>query len=449
MRWSPVKPMSCFEIKIRYFLILISIPCLSMPGISLADSWSKPSTREYPSSNGNCVVIIEPAAKEFRAMATVYRIGSEGRSFLWNTDLVNSVAPLDAFVTDDGRYVITLDNWYRDGYGDDVLVFYKNGGEIKRYSLEEIASEFVKEKELKNLYKQFAHSRSSRIWRGYSIIQIDESQDPPLFGIWLNWTQRWFVWRLDTGKPIQVNISEKLRWDGIGRKWSHEQLANDIRVVTACYYLAYLRNPKDRGLIEDRLKSKDYSQSGDNTYFPIRQAADRALAFWDGLVDNCNDGNIINSDHDKLYFLGEVNISVQLPYLPQRENSQIALMIFPGNWQGQVWEQSKPEYKLSKHFKFGVANNIDKKILFRLNGITPGKYWIKVLWDKTPPFKYDLFYYDPAHKWYATELPDLTLAPGDFESNGWETFTVQASQKVEVTVGCTIPVDPYLYEWGK
>jgi hypothetical protein len=438
MRWSPVKSLSYSGIGIRLVLILISIFCLSIPGISVADEWARPSVREYKSSNGNYVVVVEPASKGNLPTATVYWINKDDRTVLWTTNLVNSVAPIESLVTDDGRYVITLDDWHSVGYGDNVIVFYNQSGMIKRYSLEEAASEFVKEKKLNSFRQQFEHSVSSRWWRAYSIIHIDESGDFPQFGIWLNWTQGWMVWRLDTGEPIPVNESEKLRWNTIGRKWSHENLANDKNAKTACFYLAYLRNPEDRGLLEHRLKSKDYSIS-DASRFPIRQAADRALAFWDGLIDNCI---YTGFNDDELFFLGEVNISVQLPSSPQQENSQLALMIYAGNWQGQFWEQAKPEYKMCRRIKEWKENNGDKQIQFHLRGIMPGNYWIKALWDTTPPFKYD-FSFEPARKWVYTELPDLSLSPGDFESHGQDTFTVQARQKVEVTVECTLPVEPY------
>lgn len=47
MRWNPGKLMFCFGIGIQYFLILISIPCLSMPGIALASG--EPAKTASPS----------------------------------------------------------------------------------------------------------------------------------------------------------------------------------------------------------------------------------------------------------------------------------------------------------------------------------------------------------------------------------------------------------------
>jgi hypothetical protein len=43
-------------------------------------------------------------------------------------------------VSNDGKYLVTFDNWYSIGYGVDVMAYYNRKGElIKRYMLDHIS----------------------------------------------------------------------------------------------------------------------------------------------------------------------------------------------------------------------------------------------------------------------------------------------------------------------
>lgn len=61
-------------------------------------------------------------------------------SLIWNENLINSIAPESAIVSNDGKYLTTFDNWASLGYGVNVLVVYDlKGMLIKRHNLEEIS----------------------------------------------------------------------------------------------------------------------------------------------------------------------------------------------------------------------------------------------------------------------------------------------------------------------
>jgi hypothetical protein len=51
---------------------------------------------------------------------------------LWSRPLVNEVAPVTAVVADDGRHVVTFDNWHMTGFGEHVVVIYGAGGALIR-----------------------------------------------------------------------------------------------------------------------------------------------------------------------------------------------------------------------------------------------------------------------------------------------------------------------------
>lgn len=44
--------------------------------------------------------------------------------------LLNEFAPVSALVSDDGRYVVTFDNWHMSGYGNNVVVIYRTDGTV-------------------------------------------------------------------------------------------------------------------------------------------------------------------------------------------------------------------------------------------------------------------------------------------------------------------------------
>jgi hypothetical protein len=134
-------------------------------GNSSADSWALPTKQRYCSSNGKHCVDVDPKpiesqlryfddgvkkadnpgagpSKPRSAVATTFvRNGREytrGRSF----PLLNEVAPVDALVSGDGRYIVTFDNWHTVGWGDNVVVIYRaDGSLIKKYSLGDLLSQ--------------------------------------------------------------------------------------------------------------------------------------------------------------------------------------------------------------------------------------------------------------------------------------------------------------------
>ncbi|MDA8020314.1 MAG: energy transducer TonB [Thermoanaerobaculia bacterium] len=82
--------------------------------------------------------------------------------------LVNDVAPVSALVSDDGRYLVTFDNWHHVGYGDDVVVIYRSSGElVSSHGLEDLLTE--------QDITMLPRSVSSHYWAGEH--RIDEERD--------------------------------------------------------------------------------------------------------------------------------------------------------------------------------------------------------------------------------------------------------------------------------
>jgi hypothetical protein len=151
----------------------------SFATVSIADEWPAPQTREVFSNERDHFVRIVPgdswgdtngfagAPKGAYAKALFYHRRSDGSYGLGATvTLLNPVAPVDFYVTDQG-YLITVDNWHNLGFGKVLALYGADGTPIKSYELRDL---FTDEE-----INAFEHSASSVWWhKGPAYLQIDE-----------------------------------------------------------------------------------------------------------------------------------------------------------------------------------------------------------------------------------------------------------------------------------
>ncbi len=256
-----------------------------------ADSAMPLEPRDYSSSNGRFVFRVIPrmpvtpegpepttpgtGPEESPPRGILSERSGMGTNELWSIQLVNKDAPSDAVVADDGRHVVTLDNWYGAGYGPDVLVFYSSGGFLRSYSLEQALSDIVPDKgawyralpkpvrsavdfaELTpapvQYWKLFSHSVSSRGWQddGFHFIEVLDGH--PLFCQWLGWAQKWLVFRMTDGAKLTVSGKLRERLDRAGREWALRQCRDGDRSREAAAFLYRLNLPEDRARIGEGL----------------------------------------------------------------------------------------------------------------------------------------------------------------------------------------------------
>ena len=145
-------------------LCLLLLAMLGCPLHMLADSWSIPLPHDYYNADSSYFLRVVPLyippkyhqwqqAKPKRKArfipqdtlvvpchAMLYQRTANGPHVVWKQDLINRVAPTAVLVSNDGRYVVTFDNWSSMGYGVDVMVVYDHQGYLlKRYNLEQIS----------------------------------------------------------------------------------------------------------------------------------------------------------------------------------------------------------------------------------------------------------------------------------------------------------------------
>lgn len=166
------------------FIRLLSLALLwvaMLGSAARADSWAMPEIETTLSANGQFRFTVTPAPISnqlayFREEVAAERSGkpverpaplgllerrnAEGKwEPVWAGPLANPVAPVTVLVADDGRHVVTLDNWHSVGHGSHVIVIYgPDGGLVRSMSLTDLVpQEYI---------DALPHSVSSLRWRG-------------------------------------------------------------------------------------------------------------------------------------------------------------------------------------------------------------------------------------------------------------------------------------------
>jgi len=146
--------------------VLATFFILFLVGISsYADSWAYPKVTRYYSEDSSHMLKVVPKyipekynnwvtakpkrKRKFTAQDTtiipchaiLYKInGSKDTVEIWNKKLINRIAPVTVLVSNDGKRIVTLDNWHSMGHGLDVFAVYSEHGElINRFQLDDFS----------------------------------------------------------------------------------------------------------------------------------------------------------------------------------------------------------------------------------------------------------------------------------------------------------------------
>jgi hypothetical protein len=439
-----------------------------------ADTWLPPKERDYYSGNSKFVAHVTPAKEKAKPLLQVFEIRDTQRLPRWQCELGNEVAPVEVYVSGDGEWVVTLDEWYKVGYGDHVLAFYSKKGQIKNYSLEEILNlpEPITKAEIEQMqrllndirdlddqrlprlrqvlsrwqavYRLIPHSASSRRWELHSIEFFDTYAGKLYFCIWLHILDRWMAWNPANGKEVEVDEKMVENWNRRARLWALHQ----IETGTDYYYTPYeflgkLKNPEDRPLVEKLLSDEDFGGYGQSSqanvgedgkriyhltryrvYSAKRLLAEQMLAKWDGKPSDRR-----GLSHPPLYHLGKVEGVVTLPKTDDPDKATLWIYLVPGTVPKDRWHRQSSVQRLAVFFSDYSFRNYDldhtQEFPFSITGVTPGEYWIKAVLDKTKPLskRLDRIY-----------LPQQ----GDYQSVDSPIITVKAGETVaDITIDCT------------
>jgi hypothetical protein len=95
---------------------------------------------------------------------------------VWEGSLANDVAPVSSLVADDGRHVVTFDDWHGAGFGPNAVVVYGvDGHMIRQIALQELLPQ--------DNIKRLPHSVSSIWWRRAACIDSSSHQLVLVFNV--------------------------------------------------------------------------------------------------------------------------------------------------------------------------------------------------------------------------------------------------------------------------
>lgn len=395
-------------------------------GHCFADFWMPPGARRILSDSNEFMVCIEPAFEPYKHKKPVMKVfrvknrnvldvqyfgitlepegiiypslperikqweDNDDIEFLWKCKLSNKVAPVEVFVSDDGEYVVTQDNWYEAGHGKDVIAFYNRKGQIKKYSLEQMFPD--NSNEHMPLLSKISYSVSSRRWTENSIMFFERIEGKLLFCIWLEWDNRWLIYDVSRGKIAKLDDESMEQVNNRAMDICRDNLQSpprfDDKIITSVLLLAKYRQEEDKELIKPILNHNHFSggtSSRNNLIIKLfstnsyRKAADMALSIIDGKYPV---ETTYRQDRKLKYnYLGYIEGKIVLAEEPE-DKSVLSIILVPSNAaensnsEAESFRTLKYEHNRSDILKY----ESDGKMDFLFEGVTPGKYRIKALY---------------------------------------------------------------------
>jgi hypothetical protein len=175
----------------RFCLIVAALLLLLTPRAAAQD---RRPLREARSENGRLRLRIQPGrphrSESDSCRATLYeRVGDKGREHrVWRTKLANHVAPRHARIRNDGRFVVTLDEFRRGGAAHAVVIYDERGRLLREFDLRELLD--------RNDWKHVKIQRQAVEWLPEATFDFGEAS--PQFVISLKW-----------GRTIRIDLEKR------------------------------------------------------------------------------------------------------------------------------------------------------------------------------------------------------------------------------------------------
>jgi len=386
----------------------------------------------------------------------VFAVNASQKKLVWSTTAPPGNAG-GALVSNDGSYVATVDRSLWPEW-DAVEIFCRDKGRTAGYSRDVIISlaeqvhGIVITKKLERYIgvridpSPYSDERSyvSRMRSSHAVFHRSRGRTHFCLGIWDGNEFHWLAWDAETGERIGVDqvFAGEILED------AHRQCRGQI-IRSQKFnldFLVKLRRPEDRPLIEGLLdaddfhtmvKSGSYKEPAFGWLFEklgihlegtieldyvrasssIRWDADRALGRWDG-KGPCRSSPRNTVCH---HYLGNVLVDIALPAKPKRRGG-LWVYLVPDSVSRKQWLRQPPAHCLHVEFKSTDPRlKPGQTISCLFITATPGRYWVKAVWDKAKP------YYNGDVKFYKPQK-------GDYESVVSPVIEVKAGQVADVGV---------------
>ncbi|MBY0526291.1 MAG: hypothetical protein K2R98_23055 [Gemmataceae bacterium] len=168
-------------------LAIVAVLSLSVSS-SFADKWGAPVAQIFASSEGTCglKILPPPDGAARKSQGRLFSLDPEGKEKpIWDVRLVN--IPVRALISDDGKYVATLDTWGGTGFDHSLVVYGPTGNMVADFKLEDLLTQ-------EEIGKHTERSESSRRWAQNATFKFD--RDKEKLTIAFNW-----------GKVIRVSVT--------------------------------------------------------------------------------------------------------------------------------------------------------------------------------------------------------------------------------------------------
>jgi hypothetical protein len=421
----------------RKYLTLLIVFASSR--ISYADSWVGPEERLYFSANSQYVANVIPADTNNPAKLKVFGISSNIGWVSWQCNLGNEGAPQVVFVSDDGKYVVTVnENSSRvfGGMGDYVLAFYQKKGLIKNYSLEQILH-YPDRIDVKEFNRLTIRSVSGRAWNSMPML-LEQYNDKLYISVWLLYGKRWLAWDVSTGDEVKINDALRKYFNEKGLQWARKYNIGEQASIASQYsgqaldFLGIFKRDEDRKFLESFLGDSNFHTwyvERDKKFISYyswsdrRSQIDKILAEWDGHT------NVQQSPSDQeYYYLGVVKGTIELPRVPKAGDNYLCIYLIPSEIDKSKWFDDVPIHRLCTYFgdySFHDMQWPEKNIPFSILGVTPGEYRITAVWDLGKAYNFG--------DNYINGLPQK----GDYQSKESPLITVKAGETTgEINIDC-------------
>lgn len=414
----------------RIYITLVAI-ALSIQNTTQADTWAPPAERDYYSDNNMYVAHVTPSKNQNKAKLEVFKISDSQRQPLWACSLGNEEAPRKVFITNDGNYVATLDEWGRwhlGGYGDYVVAFYDRRGLIKNYSL-----------------KQVFHDKPPAPcnWLNEPIL-FDEFNDTAYLCVRsVRGENRWIAWNVQNGEEVNITPELLTRWNEKGREWALKEIHTNKKQI-AYELLAKLKNPEDKSIFQDLLKNGSYSSGGVpkrelesifrvcalSCHSRFRKIADDFLSSLEGKPIRKGDFNGY-SHNDNYNYLGVIAGKIDIPQLPENINGCLCIYLIPKSIPDIRWRYSENIIALNCSFGrmkgWRLTQLLSGEMPFVFEGIEPGEYKLKAILIQTEYREIS-----------SCDCRKKSLKSDHYESDFSSVFEVKAGEKITgIVLECT------------
>jgi len=206
---------------------------------ALSDSWTSPQVTEHKSEAGGYVLRVTPSpdsSSPGHCRAEMLRVHGIKPTQVWSRDLINNIAPVRSYVTNSGRYVVTMDEWGHVGKFP-VVVYAHDGGLVAVHSTDSLGLEGED-------ILHITQSVSSYWWNENALVFFEPREE--VLCIRLHWGKLLLI-NLADGEVMSQKWYENRRgWDRDAEKWPELREYAEKRTGELVMRLLASNEPKER-----------------------------------------------------------------------------------------------------------------------------------------------------------------------------------------------------------